>query len=520
MSDSQPDSPIGGVLLSAKASNVLDVVIAEADANEDGLKRTMGPVSLTSIGVAAVVGAGIFVVTGTAAANHAGPAVILSFVIAGIAALLAALCYAEIAAMVPLSGSTYSYAYAALPTIIAWIIGWDLLLEYLFGAANVSVGWAGYATQLLGDAGIHLPQAILAGPIADTDGAATGLINLPAVALVAFVTIMLILGTRESAAATTIFVGVKLLTLAIFVAFGITAITASNYSPFIPPRVGDFGGWEGVIAGAAAVFYSYISFDAVCTGAQEAKNPRRTVPIGIMASLGIATLVYIVVGAVLVGLTSYANLGVPDALSVALDNAGLHNVGVIVDIGATVGLAASVLALVFAQTRILMRMSEDGMLPNVFRKVDVKRGTPVTTIVVCGVGAAIMAGFLPLSTLTEMISIGTLLAFMIVAAAVIALRKSKPDLPRPFKVPGGATIPIISIIVSFLIMLQLDIWTWLRLIVWLVIGGFVYFLYSKKRSQAVIQARLDEHNAWVKERAEHPGSHSLPPPQTAAPDEG
>lgn len=489
MSGSDPAVPHGGLEVK-NAHQGIDALIEDADADVDGLKRSIGPLNLMSIGVAAVVGAGIFVVTGAAAAEHAGPAVIVSFVIAAGAAALSALCYAELAGMIPVAGSTYSYAYASMGTLIAWIIGWDLLLEYLFGAASVASGWSGYFTSFLDAVGIHVPYDLRTALVSEGE-VSGGLINLPAVLLVALVTILLLVGTKLSAGATTAFVGVKIFTLLIFVVVGLTAINVDNFFPFLPPNNGNFGefGWSGVIAAAGMVFYSFIAFDAVCTAAQEARHPRRTIPIGVLGSLAIATVLYVVVGAVVVGLTPYSNLNTADPLSVALTNANLVWVANIVDIGAVVGLAASVLALLFAQTRILMRMSEDGMLPTIFQRVNPARGTPVGSVLICGILCAIMTGLLPASILTALISIGTLLAFIIVSLAVLILRKTRPDLPRKFRVPGGPTIPILSMIVSLGIMATLPLDTWIRLMVWLLIGLVIFFAYSRSRAEAVIEAR-------------------------------
>lgn len=475
----------------SKHINLIDVVIEDADADSDGLKRTMGPLNLTSIGVAAVIGAGIFVVTGRAAAENAGPAVIISFVIAGIVASLSALCYAELASMIPLAGSTYSYAYAAMGTLIAWIIGWDLLVEYLFGAANVASGWSGYFTSLLKGLGLDLPTSLTTSTVADGSKAG-GILNVPAMVLIGLITVVLYIGAKLSAEATTVFVAIKLATLAVFVGVGITALNWDNYTPFVPPNEGSFDafGWTGVIAAAGTVFYSFISFDAVCTAAQEAKHPRRTVPIGVLGSLGIATVLYVLVGFVLVGLVSYTMLDVADPLGVALDGAGLHWVAKLVDVGATIGLAASVMALLYAQTRIMMRMAEDGMLPGLFGRVSPKTKTPVGAILVCGIVGAIMAGVLPSSILTELISIGTLLAFAIVSSAVLVLRKTRPDLDRPFRVPGGPAIPILAVVTSLGIMLSLPVETWIRLVIWLAIGMVIYFTYSRSRAKALISQRL------------------------------
>lgn len=306
-------------------------------------------------------------------------------------------------------------------------------------------------------------------------------------------------GAKETGVATTLLVGVKITTILLFVIIGAFAVTGSNYEPFVPPNTGDFRsfGWTGVFAAAAIVFYSFISFDAVCTAAQEAKNPRRTVPIGVLGSLGIATVLYVIVGVVLVGLVPYYTLNVSNPLSAALEGAGISWLATVVDVGATIGLAASVMALLYSQTRILMRMSEDGMLPKLFRKVDAVRRTPGPNTVICGIACIIMTGFLPLSILTKLISIGTLLAFIIVSASVLVLRRTRPDLNRPFKVPFGPVIPILAIVVSLAIMATLELDTWLRLIVWLLVGLVVYFGYSKRGAERVIMERAARRDAGL-----------------------
>ncbi len=483
----------------------IDAAVVDADAGTSGLKRTIGTVPLVAMGVAAVVGAGIFVVTGEAAATKAGPAVVIAFIIAGIVAGFSALSYSELAGMIPLAGSTYSYAYAALGAFVAWVIGWDLLVEYLFGAANVANGWSSYFANLAAGAGVDLPPEILNPPVSGSDTDVVGWINLPAVILVLLITLLLISGAKESARATTFFVIVKIGTLLLFVLVGVFAVTGSNYEPFVPPNEGNFQafGWSGVLAAAGIVFYGYISFDVVCTAAQEAKNPRRSVPIGVLGSLGIATVLYVAVGAVLVGLVSYTLLNTPNALSAALDAVNLGWVGDIVDIGAVIGLGASVLALLYGQTRILMRMSQDAMLPSALGRVASGRGTPTISILICGIAAAIMSGLLPSSILVELVSIGTLLAFIIVSVAVIVLRKTRPDLPRNFKVPGGYTFPILSIVTSLIIMMTLPFATWLRLLAWLAIGLVIYFTYSKARAGALLDERAAEQpEALVEEFAE------------------
>jgi len=487
-------NPSGTATGVSKRFSAVEAAIAEAESGAGGLKRSLGSFSLIAMGVAAVVGAGIFVVTGEAAATRAGPAVIVSFIIAGIVAGFSAMSYAELAGMIPLSGSTYSYAYAAMGTFVAWVIGWDLLLEYLFGGANIANGWSAYFANLMTEIGLPLPSELLNGPIAGADSEPTGWVNLPAVLLTVLVMVLLIAGTRESARATNFFVAVKVGTLLLFVAVGAFAVTGDNYTPFVPENQGEFSefGWTGVLSAAGIVFYGYLGFDVICTAAQEAKNPRRAVPVGVLGSLGVATGLYVAVGAVLVGLVSYTLLNTPSALSTALDQVGLQWVGDVVDVGAVIGLGASVLVLIFAQTRILMRMSQDGMLPARFGRVSGARGTPVLGIVVCGTLAVLAAGLLPSSILVELVSIGTLLAFIIVAAAVIVLRRTQPDLPRNFKVPGGYTIPIISIVTSLGIMMTLPLSTWLRLVAWLLLGMIIYFTYSRARAGAVMDRRIAE----------------------------
>lgn len=476
------------------AHAAIDATVAQADSATTGLSRAIGPVALVAIGVAAVVGAGIFVVTGEAAATRAGPAVVVSFIIAGIVASLSAMCYAELAGMLPLAGSTYSYAYAALGTFVAWVIGWDLLVEYLFGAANVANGWSAYFSNMTAEMGWALPPELLGGPVPGTDAEPMGWINLPAVILVVLLTGVLISGSRESARATTFFVAVKIATLALFVGVGVFAVNSDNYHPFVPPNQGSFDefGWTGVLAAAGLVFYGYIAFDAVCTAAQEARNPRRDVPIGVLGSLGVATVLYVLVGLVLVGLVSYTTLNTPNALSTALDAVDLAWVGDVVDVGAVVGLGASVLALLYGQTRILMRMSQDAMLPDALGRVSSRTHTPTASILLCGGAAAVMAGILPSSILVELVSIGTLLAFTIVSAAVIVLRRTRPDIPRRFRVPGGYVIPVLAAVSSLVIMATLPPATWLRLLVWLLVGLVVYFTYSRSRAKALLRERAAE----------------------------
>jgi basic amino acid/polyamine antiporter, APA family len=468
----------------------LDAMVASAEAGQTGLKRELGIVQLGALGIATIVGAGIFVLSGDAAAQFAGPGVVLSFAIAGLAAATAALCYAELASMIPVTGSTYAYAYATLGTTIAWIIGWDLLLEYLLGAAAVAAGWAGYLGNVLDEIGIGLPDAIAGGPFGGG-----GVINLPAVVLVGLLAWLLLTGVRESARATTALVAIKITVLVLFIVIGLFHIKSGNHSPFIPENEGSFGkfGWSGVARGAGVVFFAYIGFDAVCTAAQEARNPRVTVPAGILGSLAVSTVLYIAVAFVMTGLVSYHVLNSPDALSIAIGSVhGLDWLRTVIDVGAMVALGATVLALIYAQTRILMRMAQDGLLPPPFAKVDRASGTPRLTTIVCAAAAALMAGLFPLSTLGDLVSVGTLLAFIIVSAAVLVLRRTRPDLERRFRVPGGPVIPVLAIVISLAVMLMLPLVTLLRLVIWLIIGLTIFFTYGRARAEGVERARLEE----------------------------
>jgi APA family basic amino acid/polyamine antiporter len=465
----------------------LDAMIAAAEADTLGLKREMGPFSLAALGIATIIGAGIFVLSGDAASQFAGPGIVLSFAIAGIAAAFSALCYAELVSMIPVSGSTYVFAYASLGNFLAWVIGWDLLLEYLLGGSAIAAGWSGYFVNVLGHIGITLPDAITGGPFGGG-----GVVNLPAVLVVVLVTSVLLAGARESARATSWLVALKLAVLLLFVVVGAFYISSANLHPFVPHNTGHFGafGWSGVVRAAAVVFFAYIGFDVVCTATQEARNPRRTVPIGLLGALAVATLLYIAVGFVMTGLINYHRLASPDALSIALAaHPGLAWLQSTVDVGAMIALAASVLATIYAQTRILMRMAQDGMLPPAFGRIDRRSGTPRLTTIVCGASAAVISGLVPLSTLGDLVSAGTMLAFIIVSVAVLMLRRTRPDLPRPFRLPLGPTIPLLAALVSLGVLLTLPVETLLRVVIWLVIGLCVYFGYGRVRAREVDAAR-------------------------------
>jgi APA family basic amino acid/polyamine antiporter len=469
----------------------LDAILATAEHDRTRLdSNALGAFSLTLLGVASVVGAGIFVVTGDAAAHYAGPAVLISFVLAGIVAGLTALCYAELASMIPAAGSTYSYAFAAFGSFVGWFIGWDLLLEYLFAASTVAVGWSGYFVSLMESIGVHVPHALANPPFGDDPG----IVNLPALAIMLLTSGALWLGTRESAVANNSMVLLKLTILVLVVIVGAFYVTSSNLTPFIPAHAGGFGdfGWSGVLRGAGIVFFAYIGFDAVSTAAAEARNPRRTVPIGLLGTVIIATTIYIAVGFVLTGMVNYRELGVADPISVALQAGGrnLEWLLRLTDVAAVVGLASTVLVTLYGQTRIFMRMSEDGMLPPRFGKVSRVRKTPQFSIVLCGIVGGIVAGLVPLSVLGELISIGTLLAFIIVSAGVLQLRRSHPELPRPFRVPALPLVAGTAIVSSLALMATLPGATWIRLAIWAAIGFCVYFFYAREHSRVKMAAVL------------------------------
>ncbi|HXX56517.1 MAG TPA: amino acid permease [Thermodesulfovibrionales bacterium] len=461
----------------------------EAFDERRGLKRSLGPMSLVLMGIGVIVGAGIFVLTGHAAAQIAGPAIVLSFVIAGVACAFAGLCYAEFASMIPIAGSAYTYAYATLGQFVAWIIGWDLILEYTLGATTVAIGWSGYGVSFLRDLGIFLPDGLTSPPFTYNlelhRWVATGaFFNLPALLVVAFITATLILGIKASAAVNTLIVFIKVAIILAFIGAGVFFIKPDLWHPFVPPNKGEFGvfGLSGVLRGAAVIFFAYIGFDAVSTLAQEAKNPQRDMPVGILGSLLVCTVLYVAVSLVLTGVVPYTQLSGPAPLAVALDAMKLHLFSPFLKIGAIAGLTSVILVLLLGQTRIFFSMGRDLLLPPFTSKVHPKFRTPHIITMITGAVTSLMAALLPIGIVGELVSIGTLLAFVIVCSGVLVLRYTHPQAKRVFKAPGGAATPILGILACLYLMSGLPRDTWIRLFVWLFIGLVVYFSYGIKKA--------------------------------------
>jgi basic amino acid/polyamine antiporter, APA family len=458
----------------------------EVSGEGHGLRRALSATNLTTLGIGAIIGAGIFVLSGKVAAQNAGPAIVISLLISGCGCAFAGLCYAEFASLIPISGSAYTYAYATLGEFLAWIIGWDLILEYLFAASTVSVGWSGYVVSFLKDLGIVIPAQLTA-PTFISFSHFAAQINLPAMFIVAFVTVLLVIGIKTSAFFNNIMVFIKVCAILVFVGIGIAFVSVHNWHPFIPPNTGEFGhfGWSGIIRGAGIIFFAYIGFDAVSTAAQEAKNPQRDMPIGIMGSLAICMVLFLLVAVVLTGVVSYTQLNVPDPIAVGVDamGRGMFWLRPVIKIAIIAGLSSVILVLLLAQPRVFFSMARDGLLPKSFAKVHPRFKTPYFSQILTGISAVVLAGMLPISTLGELVSIGTLLAFVIVSASIIVLRKTQPGLYRPFRTPFVPVVPLLGIFFCGLQMVFLAGDTWLRLVIWMVIGFFVYFLYARKHSK-------------------------------------
>lgn len=438
--------------------------------NGSGLRPVLSAFDLTLLGIGAIIGAGIFVLTGIAAATQAGPAVVLSFVLAGLACAFAALAYAELAAAVGGCGSAYGYAYAGLGEVIAWVIGWDLILEYGVATAAVSIGWSGYAANAFAAVGLPLPQMLLHAP---GEG---GLFNLPAVAIILALGILLGIGVHASARFNAAIVFVKLLAIGIFIVVALPNVDARHWQPFLP------FGWEGVAQGAAMVFFAYIGFDAVSTAAEEARNPQRDLPIGILASLAVCTLVYILVAGLLTGIVPYPSLNVASPVAEALLRIGHQWASALVAAGAIAGLTSVMLVLYYGLSRVFLAMSRDGLLPPVFAEVNPRTGTPLRVILMAGSLMAAIAGLTPIAEVAQLVNIGTLAAFVVVCAGVIFMRRSHPDMPRPFRIPFSPLTPLLGIGFCLYLMLNLSVVTWLRFAIWMGLGLTVYFRYSRSHS--------------------------------------
>jgi basic amino acid/polyamine antiporter, APA family len=469
---------------------------------DHSLKRALGPVNLTALGIGAVIGAGIFVLTGQAAAKYAGPAIVFSFVLAGVACAFAGLCYAEFSAMIPVSGSAYTYGYATLGEFIAWIIGWDLILEYLFAASTVAVGWSSYVVSFFKDLGLNIPPAFAAAPYNHTAPADAGwniwrlftegwtstgaVLNVPAMVIVGIITVLLVIGIKESATFNNIIVAIKLSVIFAFIAVGIAYINRSNWEPFVPPALGpgQFG-WGGVLRAAGVIFFAYIGFDAVSTAAQEARNAQRDMPIGILGSLAVCTVLYILVSLILTGIIKYDQLNVGDPIAVAIDSLGqgVKWLRPIIKVGAIAGLSSVILVMMLGQPRIFYTMSKDGLLPPIFSAVHPKFRTPWLATILTGSIATLIAGLFPIGLLGELVSIGTLLAFAIVCGGVFVLRFTDPEIKRPFRTPAFWLVSPLGVFFCFWLMYGLPRDTWARLIVWMAIGLVVYFSYGRHHSR-------------------------------------
>ncbi len=446
--------------------------LLEATEGDKGLKRVIGTPGLLLMGIGAIIGAGIFILTGIASAFYAGPAIIISFVIAGAACLFTALCYAEFASMIPVAGSAYTYSYATLGELLAWIIGWDLILEYLVIVAAVAVGWSGYIVNIFTSLGFILPPQLINPP-----GVEGGIINIPAVLIIAGITWLLVRGAKQSSQVNTVIVVIKLSVILLFITIGVNYINPANYHPFFPY------GWSGVFKGAAIIFFAYIGFDAITTAAEEVKNPKRTFPIAILGSLFISSILYIVVSGVLNGILPYYTFKQTAApVAFALAQLGINWANIVISIGALCGITSVLLVSFFGQSRVFFAMSRDGLLPEFFSQIHKDFRTPVNGIVIVGIVASIIAAFLPITELAQLVNIGTLAAFIIVSTSIIILRKQKPDLKRPFKTPLVPLVPILAILFCLFLVSELPTITHIRFVVWLVIGLGIYYFYGRKNS--------------------------------------
>lgn len=449
----------------------VEQLLAEKEEGTHRLKKILGPFDLTALGLGAIIGMGVFVLTGVAAALYAGPGVIFSFVVAGLASGLAALVYAELAAAVPVAGSAYTFAYATFGEFTAWLVGWNLVLEYVVAAGAVSIGWSGYFVSLLQSAGINIPPHLTSSPFAG------GVVNLPAMIIAILVTTLIISGTQHSAVANKLIVALKVGVLLLFIILGARHVDPGNWVPFLP------FGIPGIFHGAAIIFFAFIGFDAVSTAAEEVKNPRRDLPVGIIASLALATLLYVSVAVVLTGMVRYPLLNNPSPMAYALLSAGLRWGSALTAVGALAGLTSVMLVTMYGQSRIFFAMSRDGLLPPIFSWVHPRLKTPVPDSLFIGAVVTVIGALLPIQIVAELANIGTLTAFMAVSGGHLILRRTRPDLPRPFKVPASPWIPLASLGASLYLAFNLPPLTWLRMLIWVALGTVVYFVYGYSQSK-------------------------------------
>lgn len=459
----------------------VEMLLAESE-GEKGLKKSLGPLSLVALGIGAIIGAGIFTLTGVAAATHAGPGLVYSFMLAAFGCAFAGLCYSEFSTMIPIAGSAYTYAYATMGELLAWIIGWALVLEYAVGAATVSVSWAATFDSILQSFDVHISHALVASPFDPQPGS----LNLVAVAIVCVISGILIRGIRESASVNDVIVVVKVGVVVLFIGLGYFFINHANYRPFVPPNTtGQFGafGWTGVMAGAGQIFFAYIGFDAVSTAAQEARNPKKDMPIGIVGSLIICTILYILYSLVLTGVVNYKNLNVAAPLAVAVDQMkGYPWLGFIMKLGSLAGLTSVMLVMLLGQSRVFYSMSRDGLLPKIFSDIHPKFRTPWKSNLLLMLFVSLGAAFTPIARLGELTSIGTLFAFIVVCVGIIIMRHTRPDVERPFRTPWVPLVPILGVMVNLLLMFSLQRITWTAFLSWMAIGLVIYFTYSRSRS--------------------------------------
>jgi basic amino acid/polyamine antiporter, APA family len=476
--------------MSLFAVKPLKKILEEAEGGEHTLKRTLTATQLVALGIGAIIGAGLFSLTGPAAALHAGPAIMLSFVVAAVGCAFAGLCYSEFATMIPVAGSAYTYSYATMGELFAWIIGWDLVLEYAVGASTVATSWSRYVVSLLRDFGIQFPMEYAAGPfesvtLPDGTSIAQGIINVPAILIVVLVSALLIIGIQESARVNAVIVLVKVSVIILFIAFGWSYVNPASHVPLVPTPTGEHGefGWTGIVRGAGIIFFAYIGFDAVSTAAQEAKRPQRDMPIGIIGSLLVCTVLYILFSYVLTGIVNYKELNDPAAVAVAIDRTPYLWLRKWVKIAIIAGYTSVILVMLLGQSRVFFSMAKDGLLPGLFSAIHPKFRTPWLSNLLFMVFVSLMSAFLPLSKLGEATSIGTLFAFVLVCAGILVMRKTSPDIERPFKTPLVPAVPVLGIVVNLYLMWGLGLENWIRLFGWMAIGILIYFGYSRSHSR-------------------------------------